>query len=120
MNTSTQENKQVLRDKKGRFLKGVSGHPDGCPKGVKKKTFIVRDYVFDLFDRRHLKTGKFEEWVEHSPRNKEKFYEWVIKGLPKETEISGKLESGEAKIVIITPEGYQARGLLRRISDGDI
>ena len=41
---------QVERDEQGRFIKGVSGNPDGKPKGIKNFTTKVREALLKMAD----------------------------------------------------------------------
>lgn len=94
-----QENKQEKRDSKGRFKPGVSGNPGGGDIGLKRKSFAIKSFLLGYFENEHVNTGKFAEWAEKES-NKEKLYEWVVRLMPKEIDMSGEVNTGE-KIVII-------------------
>ncbi len=74
------------RDSKGKFLKGVSGNPDGVPKGLKQRSTEIKEAFFDAFE----KTGgvkKLIKYVNKNDLNRKEFYSFLIRLLPKEVEL---------------------------------
>ncbi len=77
----------VKRSSDGKFLKGQSGNPDGVPKGLKQRGTEIKESFFDAFE----KTGGIKSliaWIKKSDANRQAFYNFMIKVLPKEIEAS--------------------------------
>ncbi len=75
------------RDSKGKFLKGVSGNPDGVPKGLKQKSTELKEAFLDAFYKTGGPKGLID-WIKRDDANLQAFYNILIRILPKEIEAS--------------------------------
>lgn len=69
------------RDKKGRFIKGVSGNPLGKPLGVKNK-FSPSQKIQEIWEEHPEKFQEFVDAYLRDPRNRQHIVE-MIDGRPK-------------------------------------
>lgn len=103
MSEKQQTSKQgkLKRDKAtGRFVKGTSGNPGGMSKGLRKMAMKIKEDYYAAFEEIGGRPA-FIKWIKRSLSNKEKFYEMILKVLPKE--IIGEGFSDTIQINIIRP-----------------
>ncbi len=89
--------------KEYQFKPGNNANPGGCPKGLKQRQTQIKEAFMNAFER----IGGEEElvkWINQSTKNKHAFLSMLLSILPRETELSGKLEGQETKIIIVRPE----------------
>jgi hypothetical protein len=92
MDNNKKEEHKIVRDEKGRFMKGFSGCPEGPGRFVSKYKLgvgRVKQAFLDAFE----KTGGVEgliEWIEKSTHNRKYFYDLLLKLLPKDIDIESK------------------------------
>lgn len=80
---SKKQEKNKRRPGNPNFIKGVSGNPNGRPKGAKDKVSrTVKQNIEETFQKLGGIKG-LVEWAEKSNRNKEKVYDWYFSMLPK-------------------------------------
>lgn len=103
---------KALRGQDGKFLKGRSANPGGVPKGIRQLyCAIKKDFGSAYYKLGGLKD--FMNWVKKHPRNKEKFYEMLVKMMPKE--IIGEGFNQGTKILIVTSD--QANKIKNDVED---
>ena len=82
--------------------KGVSGNPNGRPKGTPNKvTATIREDVLKVYVRMGGVDG-LEKWAKESMRNRSAFYGWVVsKLLPALQDVKiGNLDEDGFKVVV--------------------
>lgn len=116
MNT-TQENPvnlgetQAIRDERGRYLKGVSGHPSGPRAGYKQKSSLIKEAFCEVFAELGG-AGALLKWVKKNSQNERDFYKLILGVMPKEVSLDGE-GFGETKIIIVRTDGVQAQAIPR-------
>ncbi len=90
------------------FKPGVSGNPDGCPKGVKQKATKVKLAFFEAFEE----SGGIKALIEWARKNsnKREFYKIIVQLLPKDLAVEVTDETWE-KYKNFTPEELDAEEL---------
>lgn len=88
-----------IRDKGGKFVKGVSGNPKGPEPVQLRKSYAIKNFLLDFFKEKHINTKRFEAWCDRE-RNLEKFYGWIMNMMPKEMDMKAE-GFGQTKIVIV-------------------
>ena len=101
MNKSTVNNSK--RTGKRLFQKGLSGNPNGRPKGSKDKFTELKDSFLEAFDKLGGVKG-LVEWAEKSNNNKGQFYQMITKLLPKSVNIET-----QGDITFIIPREYKPK-----------
>ena len=80
--------------KTGKFKKGHSGNPDGCPKGIIYKSARIKHQLLSFFEDGYINKGKFLAWV-RIPGNEKLFFDYIMKNiLPKDVNMA--VEGGES------------------------
>ena len=62
----------------GKFRKGMTGNPGGCPKGIIYKSTRLKNALMDFFEDNYLNSGKFMRWV-RATRNEKVFFDYLLK-----------------------------------------
>ena len=102
METTLKGEKRIIRDTKGRFMKGSRPNPAGRSVGVRDKANQIKLAFFEAFE----KTGGLEgliEWIKRDRRNRKEFYKAILTILPKDVDVKGEGFNEETKIIIIRP-----------------
>jgi len=87
------DRQDVIRDNKGRFIKGSTGNPTGPHVGYKKQATEVKKAIFEAFD----KMGGLKTFVEWAIKNKREAYKIIVGALPKDLKGAG---FGDNKTII--------------------
>jgi len=100
---SKKQNENKRRPGNPKFKKGVSGNPNGRPKGAKNKiNRDIKNLILNAaFDKRMGGLEGLVKFAIKNDRNKALFYGWLFKMLPSNVGISG--QGGEPIIIQIVP-----------------
>ena len=106
------QNQEIVRAENGRFVPGVSGCPGGGTKAQLSHSYNIKKFLLKFYQEQHIDTGKFENWVNKSTVNQEKFYHWVVGLLPKEMDLKGEGFGNETRVIIVKEKqsGTDSRG----------
>ena len=103
-NTSRTGNKGILRDKKGRLVKGTKCiNPSGRPIGLRDKATQIKMALLEAFDRLGG-IDRFVEWANDKPANVKEFYKLLVAVLPKDFDVKTEGEGKDMKIIIVNPQ----------------
>jgi hypothetical protein len=79
MNKDHKETTAMVRDDRGRFIKGYSGNPIGKPRGAVSKLGRLKEDFFGVYNKMGGKNGLFA-WAKEHPTE---FYTMLYKLLPR-------------------------------------
>ncbi|GEM_PF-2205912 len=88
----------IVRDEKGRFVKGApSPNPLGHKEGLRHKATVIKQAFFEVFEQMGG-VDALLKWVNASKTNQREFYRMILTVLPKELEVRNN--EGDKLIIV--------------------